>query len=497
MDTEVAVRRPTAPAASKATRLLCAGTYLDPGFAEAVRTELVDNFDRIVAPSYGYDAVPVVAHALAARSLRNQRVGAVIAGTCVIAGLTAKGVIDPFFALLLFLWLLWASAYLRRLAMLETLITRLRVPPSPGTRNRVYPRHPLLTPDLVEKISIEQSAIDTVVSYGGYYPFVGAGARVDSWTMAIVLKGLPINPLIEDEPPNARHGPASERMARKRREFTRFTVAQLADHIQESLVKTLRENPPETERIRLLSVDLRHYGKVDPGTLPEEATIGDGETYGSARAYICVKIGSWDEELVTTMFAGIDLKGDTLYSEFYVHVLAPISAAFHAIDRMPAALDPGLVAKAAMHTFADAVATVFGKVTRSDRSLKHKPVRRGKWRSRAGEGLARYAEETIDRGARMSIRELAASTQYHHFFQQVDADKYKKIVERRLLETIRTFLQDHNVDLEDLDARQTNILNRYENVTNNGGNLSLGNQGVQSVGDSSSASGRNGSEAKR
>ncbi len=89
----------------------------------------------------------------------------------------------------------------------------------------------------------------------------------------------------------------------------------------------------------------------------------------------------------------------------------------------------------------------------------------------------------------MSIREMAASSRYHHFFQEADAEKYTKIVERRLLQTIRTFLKEHDVDLHDYDARQTNILNRYGDITNNGGNLSVANKGVQSVGHESSAQG--------
>ncbi|MHC3468273.1 hypothetical protein ACYF6T_06140 [Streptomyces sp. 7R007] len=58
---------PTPPHASEATRLLCAGTYLDSAYRDRVIEELHLNEQRIVAPSLGFDAARVLAHALRAR----------------------------------------------------------------------------------------------------------------------------------------------------------------------------------------------------------------------------------------------------------------------------------------------------------------------------------------------------------------------------------------------------------------------------------------------
>ncbi|MYR62779.1 hypothetical protein GTY54_43445, partial [Streptomyces sp. SID625] len=55
------------PHASEATRLLCAGTYLDPAYRDRVIEELHLNEQRLVAPSLGFDAARVLAHALRAR----------------------------------------------------------------------------------------------------------------------------------------------------------------------------------------------------------------------------------------------------------------------------------------------------------------------------------------------------------------------------------------------------------------------------------------------
>lgn len=58
-----------APAVSEATRLLCAGTYLDDRFRDAVIDELYVHEERFTAPSLGIDAARVLAHALRARRI--------------------------------------------------------------------------------------------------------------------------------------------------------------------------------------------------------------------------------------------------------------------------------------------------------------------------------------------------------------------------------------------------------------------------------------------
>ncbi|MFI9236165.1 hypothetical protein [Streptomyces sp. NPDC053079] len=52
---------------TEATRLLCAGTYLDIDFRRRVIEELVEHEERPIAPSLGVDVVPVLTHALRAR----------------------------------------------------------------------------------------------------------------------------------------------------------------------------------------------------------------------------------------------------------------------------------------------------------------------------------------------------------------------------------------------------------------------------------------------
>jgi hypothetical protein len=74
--------RPPAPPfpedPTKATRHLCAGAYLDDDFRNDVLREVYYQSRRIVAPSYGFDAVPVLGHCLRARNGAIVRDGAII-----------------------------------------------------------------------------------------------------------------------------------------------------------------------------------------------------------------------------------------------------------------------------------------------------------------------------------------------------------------------------------------------------------------------------------
>lgn len=63
-------RAPADPATTEAGRLLCAGTYLDPAYRDRVIEELYVHEERFPAPSYGFDATRVLAHAL--RALRTE-----------------------------------------------------------------------------------------------------------------------------------------------------------------------------------------------------------------------------------------------------------------------------------------------------------------------------------------------------------------------------------------------------------------------------------------
>ncbi|MFJ9907086.1 hypothetical protein ACIRVK_30050 [Streptomyces sp. NPDC101152] len=83
------------PHASEATRLLCAGAYLDSGYRDRVIEELHLNEQRIVAPSLGFDAARVLAHALRARRFELLWAGGIL-GLWVVGSILSAGLLAFF-----------------------------------------------------------------------------------------------------------------------------------------------------------------------------------------------------------------------------------------------------------------------------------------------------------------------------------------------------------------------------------------------------------------
>ncbi|WP_405992482.1 hypothetical protein [Streptomyces sp. NBC_00986] len=480
---------PRVYARTKATRLLSAGTYLDPVYRRAVIRELFKNRFRVVAPSYGYDAVSVLAHALAARRLRRIQWGVVAGSAVALLLLMSKGPLSAFVAAQLMFWVLWGAAYLRRVVTLHILMTRLKEAGPAGGFDGSYPVAGRLTDALIGKIDREQAGQTGLVFYGGFRPFVGAGEPLRDWANAQLLLGAPKNRLAARKEFEASGGDLDEV---ERKPVLPFTVHDITTYVARRMGAELRDEARWDERIEGLTVEQRRYTTA---IRTNDRTVGAGwsqlpgmddlppvhwrEDYDSAREYLCIRVGSWNEELVTSIFVGFDLKGDTLHTEFYTYVLGPLVREFHLVDRLPDAFDGRLAVRVAWDMVKAVprwcLALALWPLRLVPRRFLPKQVRRfvrpgrGGWSTVTLTGgsaevdtsefrLGRYAKQSVDCGALTSVREMATSDTYHHFFQKTDALKYSQIVERRLLHTIRQFLSEHHVDLADHDRAQTNIL---------------------------------------
>jgi hypothetical protein len=471
---------------SNATRLMCAGAYLNAVFRKQVIRELVRNRFRVVAPSYGYDAVAVLGHAVAARNLRRTQLAVTVGGAILLFVLALAGVLNPFAAVVMFVWLAWAAVYLRRLATLDVLMSRLKVRDDPrASFNGQYPRSGTLGPRLVEKISREQVASTGIVHYGGFKPFVGAGEEVRDWTNAELLleaRSAGMNGVaelakvagidIQAASDGAHNGNGDIGGAKG---LVPFTVADITDYVHEHLLTSLRDTAPEDVQITALTVERRQYRRSVFIAANRRAQLrdadahrsrlGGSERYDSAREYLCVQVGAWDQELITSMFVGFDLKGKTLHSEFYTYLLKPINSSFHLVDSLPDSLTPGFMGRVAWEMvkgIPGLLVKPFVWLIRKARNLWRRARRTGLAIDTSELRLARYAMGTVNTGAVTSIREMASDEDYHHFFQQADRIKYTQVVERTLLQIIRNFLKEHNVDLGDHDFVQNNILSHQD-----------------------------------
>ncbi|GGQ85479.1 hypothetical protein [Couchioplanes azureus] len=84
--------RPAAPPypedPTTATRHLCAGAYLDDAFRNECLRQVYYQPRRVVAPSFGFDAVPVLSHCLRARNAAMVRDSAIL-GTVLVAAIAS------------------------------------------------------------------------------------------------------------------------------------------------------------------------------------------------------------------------------------------------------------------------------------------------------------------------------------------------------------------------------------------------------------------------
>jgi hypothetical protein len=345
-----------------------------------------------------------------------------------------------------------------------------------------------------------------VIFYGGFTPFVGAGFEQNAWARAELLVEAPPSTFAEDEPEDGDGAVAAETG------LIPFTVRDITEFVERRLKEDLCDNAEPLDRIENLVVERRRFakaiskttaGKLDPSL--DASLIHWEESYDAAREFLCVRIGSWEQELVTSMFVGFDIKGNTLHLEFHPYVLPPISQNFHLVDSLPDHFTPGLMLKVSL----DALRALPGEILTSllhplatrlpnasmvaeklDKQLTkaHRKFGAG---SGGSLGLARYANLTLDRGALHSVRELATPNLVHHFFQKSDLTKYTQVVQRSLMHNIGVFLKEHNVDLADHRATQANILqHNYGDVHNYADNAttSQGNKGTQNIHHSSGPS---------
>ncbi|MFL6127204.1 hypothetical protein [Actinophytocola sp.] len=503
---------PRAHVDSNVTRLLCAGVHVDPGFCDQVIEELLKQRNRCVAPSYGYDPVAVLAHALNARRRRRVRGLAMLGCLLPLASSVVSAGTLSVTLVLAAVWWAWMVVFVEQLVCAQTLVTRLKRPVGAPARGNAAPRriavpaHRSLPGRLPEIVADQHRS---GVYYSGYVPFVGAGTLSRSWSFSVILRGA--------------LGPEPARP---------FTLDQLYAYVHQEVVDKLRARARPDGRIHGLKAERRLYrtALTESGADLPPFTRGPGGTdqYDSAREYLCVNIGSWAEELVTSIFVGFDLRGDTLHTELHSYVLLPIRAEFHEVDRLPAELAVSDVLMMAMSSPVTAVLNGFRALAAKINQLRPRrdpAVRRGAvatvssivvglsflpwslfvlaywwgldvsetwliglgvaglwaglfaarvaWtayqRNRVDVEHARRQRQTelagsqgariVDRGARNSIRDLAASDAPHHFFQKVDQDKYTKIVERRVTEFVVEFLRGHGVDVSEYETRQAAVLN--------------------------------------
>ncbi|GHA66736.1 hypothetical protein ACIQRS_06855 [Streptomyces termitum] len=548
----------SSPHSSEATRMLCAGTYLDDVFRDAVIDELYVHEERFAAPALGHDAARVLAHALRARRIelgwacailflwivafpltggligsfvapflllalaRRIRGGAdhppayrvvpalllrwyaralgAVAGILVLTlafggvvwnvlstgdevldgsfgqgpglfdligvflgqsgSFGSGGALAAWICLAVPLLVAWAVAVQRgqfARALTQELsrerFADLRADPAEHAEGARFRR-------LRDRIRTEQHS--PVVMYDADDPFCGAGEPYEPWSLSVELR--PRKSLDGDAPAPLDNGAVLRRVV--------------------PLVEALRAPAPHgspqarasvRDRLRELEIDEVVFLPVDG--LPDRAAAPYGpqgfephraaavEEGGEARRhFLRIRVGGWDEEIVTTVFVRVHTQGGMLMLEVAPHVLRPVRRLYRHADR---------IAHRYRHNnhFGRAV-WALGRVPRSagrafgtvGRALGHV------WRVTVGGHAGALPE-----GPLVSVRELG-SDDTASLFQEMDVSRYLKSIQDRVANGVVLALREAGYETAEFEQKIVHVAEGATFIENSKGNVVLGSR---------------------
>ncbi|MEU8856598.1 MULTISPECIES: hypothetical protein [Streptomyces] len=346
-------------------------------------------------------------------------------------------------------------------------------------RGTEHPDPPAAAARLAE---IRAQQADPDVVYSDYAPFVGAGIELDHWSFAIELV-----PDLEK-----RGGGVTDRRAA-------FNVPEVHARIRRELLRFGEGESYPGDRLRGLQVDdyVMKSGKrlgpssdwsgsgpgtpfhaMAPAARREAAdmlrTSPDGpagETWWPdsldvfaeerLRHYLTVRVGSWGDEVVLTVFSRVQMQGGLLFLESRAFLLPPIARAYHLIDDILPPRDTkdwtDLIGSAFTSAFS-MVADAPADLSASSRT-KTRTARSTFWYDRMCK-----TDRPVDHGPAYSVRELAAEPHYQQLFQEMDVHRFLKSVQTRTVTAVRLSLSDAGYRTSEYDARTTVLFDRSVHV---------------------------------
>ncbi|WP_017558271.1 hypothetical protein [Nocardiopsis baichengensis] len=365
---------------SEVTRMLSLSGYLDRGYRSHVIALLVRAGHRAVAPALGFDTAAVLAHCLRARALERDAARRIVLAWALLltllalaawwilavgaAGLSGR---EPGAGLALLLAVLGAAAFVllapqvpgaSALGTVHDAALRIRAVILPTEAVRAYRDRVLkiLVHEMAEGCfsgrppevasehrqifdSIRREQYSAVVPYNVTDPFLGAGMPLKQWSMVLDLRPAHDNGkgAATEETGEGRAPCASERVLPARR---------IIDAIRPRL-EGLTVPSASGGRDRLEGLDVTecvylpaplpygqgrsalNTGPADDVFVALHLAEAVGEGGELRRHFLRVRVGAWEEEVVTTVFVRVHTQGGMLFLEVAPHVLFPLSEGHH------------------------------------------------------------------------------------------------------------------------------------------------------------------------
>ncbi|OXM54903.1 hypothetical protein [Amycolatopsis alba] len=306
-------------------------------------------------------------------------------------------------------------------------------------------RLPLERAVAAQETGAAHEASADVVVHRGFSPFVGAGVPVHRQVIT-----LPLDSSDDDVDPR------------------RINVTELQDHVG-AAIQALREtsslgpgrrleNLTHREQVLVpadrLVVDHRSVPEVlaDLDRAParrlpiEKARALADSVIEWARYYRCYRVESWDRDLTTSCYLHVGTDQRMLYLEWQFLALLPIAPEFRAIDRH--------------HSLAKSLGLTFVELWLLPATL----FRRGKSVFRPFNQLRQDTDEAVPAkyGADRSLRELAQADRVQSYFQDVDAERYVKILDTTLFRSVGHYLEERGYSVVEFMKLADPVVNSYD-----------------------------------
>jgi hypothetical protein len=452
---------------AETTRLLCAAAWLDRRFRETVlKWYHEDNRHRATAPNFGVDMATVVRHCERARAALNNR--------------------EVWLLLVLVLELIAAAAnsvagvllvYLGAFIICFIYTSRARSIATKHFMRGKFNPDALISQNQVTSASLREAESGNVLVYSGFTPFVGSGENIGGWSFALDLRkradgsnepravDLSQTVVVMNGPPEEQIGLADlyDRVDREIRDLHLDRV-----FIDDKLYINGRDIRDDT---RFLDGPLAcPHNRVAPEVV-KQAMLE--QTEQKLRHYRCIRVVDWSGEQVLSIFLRFSKLSHNLFVEASYFLLTPVGERFRKVD----SLSPELTFRRAVQTtLLAAIGATFLPLWAPFLLLERVMKIFQESSQRRKEERRILEDPSFDYGATFSCRQWASPHQYRRYFQKLDKEMYFKVLEKNILDSILTFLEENNIDVSELKQRQAMILNN--GVIVSGGSMTTENLAV-------------------
>ncbi|WP_139198405.1 hypothetical protein [Syntrophus gentianae] len=446
---------------SETSRLLCAAAYLDRQFRNQVIKFCLEDKHRAIGPSFGVDMATVVRHCRNAKRKLDSRelwllLPAMVAVIVVANSLQVEAFTYRTWGILLALYLVTFAICLWFKSRARTIVT------SNFLRGRFDP-DTMLTEDDTPVGYLRAAETGNVVIYSGFTPFVGSGENMGGWSFAMdlskradsVMESSLSGAELTTDVPITKEAIAPKEVSL---EALYACVARAINGLQLDRVtiedKLYINGQDIRDDKRFLEDPLaRPLNQVDEQAVTR-AMLEQSEK--QLRHYRCVRVVDWSGEMVLSIFLRFSKLSYNLFVEASYFLLTPVGERFRQVDSMSPHFSFGRFFKMLVFT---AVATPFVTLYSPFVLLGRIQERIQRWSAHRQEKKQILDNPTFDYGASFSFRQWASPHEYRRYFQRLDKEMYFKVLEKNILDSILTFLEENNVDVSELKQRQSMILN--------------------------------------